>query len=67
MTYNTFYMSLGNGGLHIYHTRFCRLFSSSVEREAGAQLGGYLGHLPPPDIFKTFHSNSDICRNFQRI
>jgi len=25
------------------------------------------GHLPPPEIFKTLHSNFDICRNFQRI
>jgi len=25
------------------------------------------GHLPPAKIFKTLHSNFDICKNFQRI
>jgi len=30
-----------------------------------AQPGG--GHLPPPEIFKTLHSNFDICTNFQII
>ena len=34
-------------------------------RNPGTQPGG--GHLPPPEIFKTLHSNFDICRNFQRI
>jgi len=29
--------------------------------------GGAFGHLPPSQIFKTLHSNIDICRNFQRI
>jgi len=28
--------------------------------------GGNLG-IGPPEIFKTLHSNFDICRNFQRI
>ena len=29
--------------------------------------GRHLGHLPPPEIFKTLHSSFDICSNFQRI
>jgi len=32
-----------------------------------ATRGRHLGHLPPPEIFKTVHSNFGICRNFQRI
>jgi len=32
-----------------------------------ATRGGHLGHLPPPEIFKTLPSNFDICRNFQTI
>jgi len=35
--------------------------------QARNQGGGHLGHLPPPEIFKTLHSNFDICRNFERI
>jgi len=31
-----------------------------------ATRGGALGHLPLHEIFKTLHSNFDICRNFQR-
>jgi len=30
-------------------------------------LSLYLGHLPPPEIFKTMHSNFDFCSNFQRV
>jgi len=29
--------------------------------------GGHLGQFAPPEIFKTLHSNFEICRNFQRI
>jgi len=28
---------------------------------------GELGHFPPPENFKTLHSNFHICRNFQGI
>jgi len=35
---------------------------------SGAQPGGEaFGVLAPPEIFKTLHSNFDICRNFQRM
>jgi len=34
--------------------------------QARNQGGGRLGNLPPSQIFKTLHSNFDICRNFQR-
>ena len=34
--------------------------------QARNQGGRYLGHLPP-EIFKTFHGNFDICSNFQII
>jgi len=29
--------------------------------------GGIFAAFVPPEIFKTLHSNFDICRNFQRI
>jgi len=35
--------------------------------QARNQGGGQLEHLSPPEIFKTFHSNFDICRNLQII
>jgi len=37
--------------------------------ESGAQPGGggAFGAFAPPEIFKTLHSNFDICRNFQII
>ena len=38
----------------------------SAERQARNQ-GGPFGAFPPPEIFKTLHSNFDICRNFQII
>jgi len=28
---------------------------------------GEIWGIGPPEIFKTLHSNFDICRNFQRI
>ena len=34
---------------------------------AGAQPGGNLEPLPPPEIFKTLQSNFDVSRNFQII
>ena len=32
-----------------------------------ATWGGTFGTFATPEIFKTLHSNFDICRNFQRI
>jgi len=29
--------------------------------------GGIWGICAPPEIFKTLHSNFDICKNFQKI
>jgi len=40
------------------------LFSNTVYQ--ARNQGGHLG-ICPPEIFKTLHSNFDICRNFQRI
>jgi len=40
----------------------------SVDNTTGAQPGGAFGAFAsPPEIFKTLHSNSDICRNFKII
>ena len=53
-----------------------RLFRSLISRKlvegkryiyTGAQPGGAFGAFAPPEIFKTLHSNFDICRNFERI
>jgi len=44
------------------------LFDNPLETRTGAQQGGAFGAFAPtPEIFKTLHSNFDICRNFQRI
>jgi len=46
------------------------LIPKSVARhlDTSAQPGGgAFGAFPPPEIFKTLHSNFDICRSFQRI
>jgi len=41
------------------------LFPIAVGRHA--TRGGAFGAFDPPEIFKTLHSNFDICRNFQRL
>ena len=46
----------------ITHTVFLKV------GQAGAQpRGRAFGAFAIPEIFKTLHSNFDICRNFQRI
>ena len=50
----------------LYYVLFCLFLSTSVLQQA-RNHGGHLGHFPPPEIFKTLHSNFGICRNFQRI
>jgi len=44
--------------------KFCH---STLGMVAGAQAVGAFGAFSIPKIFKTLHSNFDICRNFQRI
>jgi len=38
--------------------------AEQIQTGSGAQPGG---EFALPEIFKTLHSNFDICRNFQRI
>jgi len=49
-------------------SRFAQTFLTAVAlRTRRATGGGAFGAFAPPEIFKTLHSNFDICRNFQRI
>jgi len=68
---NAFYFKLQyNRFAHIkFYTQSKRLLLLyTVPFTPGAQPGGRaFGAFPPPEIFKTFHSNFDIYRNFQRI
>jgi len=44
-------------------TSYCDNISSNNGHQARNQGGAFV----PPEIFKTLHSNFDICRIFQRI
>jgi len=41
--------------------------ATNLQRFISSQTYNQEGHLPPPELFKTLHSNFDICRNFQII
>jgi len=49
-----------------YNTMLSNLFGIGILCRRRATRGGIWG-ICPPEIFKTLHSNFDICRNFQRI
>jgi len=43
----------------------CILYMRITCLESGAQPGGGIWGIFPPEIFKTLHRNFDICRNFK--
>jgi len=52
--------------LSTVHVRLCCGKTSHI-RNRRATRGGSIWGISPPEIFRTLHSNFDICRNFQRI